>query len=77
MGTTLGAITAALLAEWRALDAASLQFWQRDAAQLALLGLGALTATALLIRAALARRPGRHRLAMPALLRDPGRASLA
>jgi Mg-chelatase subunit ChlD len=69
MGATLNAITGALLAEWRALDAADLQFWQRDTAQLTLVGLAALTAALLLARAAVARRPGRHHLAVPAMLR--------
>lgn len=77
MGATLSAIAAALLAEWRALDAASLQFWQRDAAQLAILGVGALAAATLLVRAAVARRPGRHRVAVPALLHDRREVSLA
>jgi hypothetical protein len=64
----LGAIAATVAAEWRALDVAGLQFWQGDTAQLVLLALVALAALKLLMRAAIARQPGRHFLVLPAVI---------
>ena len=74
----LGAIAAAVASEWRALDVAGLQFWRRDTAQLVLLALVALAALMLLMRAAIARQPGRHSLVLPAVIqvRSLGRRSL-
>jgi hypothetical protein len=68
MGTALNAIAASIASEWRALDVAGLQFWQRDTAQLVLLALVALAALMLLMRAAIARQPGRDFLVLPAVV---------
>ena len=70
MGAALREIAASVVAEWRALDVAGLQFWQRDTAQLVLIALVSLAALMLLIRAAVARTPGRREVILPAILRD-------
>ena len=44
MGTALNAIAASLAGEWSAIDVANLQYWRRDVAQLALIGLVATAA---------------------------------
>jgi hypothetical protein len=77
MGAALGEIAASVAAEWRALDVAGLQFWQRDTAQLVLIALISLAALMLLIRAAVARTPGRREVVLPAILRgaSPARFS--
>ena len=69
MGAALRAIAASVAAEWRALDVAGLQFWQRDTAQLVLIALVSLAALLLLIRAAMTRTPGRREVILPAILR--------
>jgi hypothetical protein len=75
--STLGAMADTVAREWRALDVAGLQFWQRDTAQLVLLALVALATLMLLVRAAIASRPGRRELILPAILRGapPARGS--
>jgi Ca-activated chloride channel family protein len=55
-------------ASWRDLALEDLQFWHRDTAQLALIGLLALSFVLLVARSALRRRPGRYRIALPAVL---------
>ena len=74
----INAIMTSVLAEWRALDWPALQFWQRDTAQVALIALVAAATVVLLIRLAAQRRPGRHYLVLPAVLRSsaPGRRRL-
>jgi hypothetical protein len=67
---TLNALAAAIAAEWNAIDVATLQYWRRDVAQLALIGLVASAVLVLLVRAAIARRPGRHHVVVPAILRS-------
>jgi hypothetical protein len=69
MGATLSAIAASLQSEWQLLDAATLQYWRRDVAQLSLIGLVAIAALMLLARAAMTRKPGRHSIVLPAILR--------
>lgn len=69
MNEAITAIAASLVTEWRALDVPNLQFWRRDVAQLAMIGLVALVAMALLARSALAKTPGRNQIVLPALLR--------
>jgi von Willebrand factor type A domain len=56
------------LDEWRAIRLVDLQFWHRGEAQLALVGVFALIVLLLIARSALKRRPGRHRLVVPAVL---------
>lgn len=68
MGATVGAIVATIAADWRGFALDGLQFWHRDTARLAAVGLVASAVILLLIRSAVVRRPGRHHLAIPALL---------
>jgi hypothetical protein len=77
MGTTLIAIVSSLSSEWRLLDAASLQYWRRDVAQLSLIGLIAIAALLLLARAAIRNKPGRRNIVLPAILRGSDSSSLA
>ena len=56
------------LAEWGAIRVADLQYWHRAEGQLAIIGVFALILLLLLVRSLIARRPGRHRLVVPALL---------
>jgi hypothetical protein len=77
MAATVTAMASSVLHEWRLLDAATLQFWRRDVAQLSLIGLIALAALLLLARAAMTTRPGRHSLVLPAILRSNAGPSLA
>lgn len=58
----------ATIADWRGTELADLQLWHRDEARLALLAILGLTLVLLIVRSAIARRPGRHRLALPAVL---------
>jgi Mg-chelatase subunit ChlD len=69
MSATLTSLGGSILSEWRALEPGALQFWQRDTAQLALVAIVASAVLILLIRSAAARRPGRHDIALPAILR--------
>ncbi len=77
MGATLNAIAGAVLSEWRALELSSLQFWQREAAQLVLIALVSIAAVVLLARALVPRSPGRREVILPAILRGSSSASLA
>src|SRR5437870_13632533 len=56
------------MAEWRAIRVAELLFAHRDAARLAVAVLIAISAAVLIARLLLGRRPGRNRVALPALL---------
>src|SRR5438874_772110 len=56
------------LDEWRAIHLTDLQYWHRAEAQLAIVSVFALIVLLLIVRSALSRRPGRHRLVVPALL---------
>jgi hypothetical protein len=56
------------LDEWRTIRLADLQYWHRGEGQLAIIGVFALIVLLLIVRSALSRRPGRHRLVVPALL---------
>jgi hypothetical protein len=68
---TINAIVGSIAADWRGFGLDGLQFWHRDTARLALIALVASAVVLLLIRSALTRRPGRHHLIVPALLRSP------
>jgi hypothetical protein len=73
MVAALTAVAQSVAAEWAVLDVAGLQFWRRDTGRLALLTIAGLSILLLLIRAAVARKPGRHQIILPALLRSvPG-----
>ena len=69
-GASVTAILTDIAAAWRNLSLESHQFWHRDTARLALVGLLAVSVVLLLIRLALARTAGRHFLLVPALLRS-------
>ena len=69
MGDALNAIASSVAREWRAVDFQGLQYWRRDTAQLSLVALVALALLALLVRSAIARRPGRHHVVVPAILK--------
>lgn len=56
------------LADWRNVRLADLQYWHRGDAQLLLLGLVTLACVLLIARSLLTRKPGRHRLAVPAVV---------
>jgi hypothetical protein len=56
------------VAAWQDLRIASLQFWQRDTARLALIAILAVSLILLIVRSSIRRMPGRHRLVVPALL---------
>ena len=77
MGATLSAIGAAIASEWNAIDVANLQYWRRDVA-----AAGAdwhwsrLPCCVLLVRAAIARKPGRHHVVVPAILQAWPRIAL-
>lgn len=77
MGAALNSIVANLSGEWQAVDVSSLQYWRRDVAQLALMGLVAVAVLVLLARAAMSRRPGRHQVVLPAILRGASASRLA
>ena len=68
--TTFPALETALKAraeEWRLLSLADLQFWHRDEARLALIGLGLLLVVLLAVRALLVSSRGRG-VGLPAML---------
>ena len=77
MGAALTAIVTSAISEWRAIEVSQLQFWQRDTAHLMVLALVAAALFALIGRAAFARRPGRHHVVLPAILRANEPARLA
>src|SRR6478609_8706593 len=77
MGATLNAFAAGVAAEWQVLYPSSLQYWRRDVAQLTLVGLMTLAVLTLLARTAIARRPGRHQVIVPAILRGWSQSRLA
>ncbi len=73
MVAALTAVAQSVAAEWAVFDFAGLQFWRRDTGRLALLALVGLAVVLLLIRSAVTRKPGRHHIVLPALLRSlPG-----
>jgi hypothetical protein len=77
MGTTLSAIASSVSSEWRLLDAAALQYWRRDVAQLSLIALIAIALLLLLARAAIRKKPGRQNIVLPAILRGSASSHLA
>src|SRR5262249_26291388 len=56
------------LSAWRTLRLGDLQYWHLSETRLTLLALGALVVVLLIGRSAIGRRPGRHRLLVPAVL---------
>ncbi len=73
MVAALTAVAQSVAAEWAVFDFAGLQFWRRDTGRLALLAVVGLAVVLLLIRSAVTRKPGRHHIVLPALLRSlPG-----
>jgi hypothetical protein len=70
MSSTIRAIADSVASEWRLFGFDGLQFWHRDSARLALIALVAAAVVLLLVRSAMARRPGRHHLVIPAVLRS-------
>src|SRR5262249_13846941 len=56
------------LDEWRTIRIADLQYWHRGEGQLVIISAFALIVLLLILRSFLSRRPGRHRLVVPALL---------
>lgn len=53
---------------WRSLRLADFQYWHRSDARLVLIGFVAIALVMLIARSALIRRPGRHRVLVPAVL---------
>jgi len=74
---TFRAIVDTLGAEWRLANLDAFQFWHRDTARLALVGLAAVAAALMAVRALVGRRPGRHYLVLPAVLRQVSASRLA
>ncbi len=70
MVAALTAVAQSVAAEWAVFDFAGLQFWRRDTGRLALLAVVGLAVVLLLIRSAVTRKPGRHHIVLPALLRS-------
>jgi Ca-activated chloride channel family protein len=66
--TALRALFRDSLASWRSFQLNDLQFWHRSEARLVLVTLVGLSAVLLIARLAIRRRPGRHRLVLPAVL---------
>ena len=66
----LNALGSSIASEWSAFDLANLQYWRRDVAQLALIGMVATALLMLLVRMAIRRTPGRHHIVVPAMLRQ-------
>src|SRR5262245_30152078 len=56
------------IGEWGTIRLADLQYWHRGEGQLAIVSVFALIVLLLIVRSFLSRRPGRHRLVVPALL---------
>jgi hypothetical protein len=59
-------------ADWSTIRLVDLQFWHRSEARLALIAVLLFAALLLIGRSVMARRPGRHRLVVPALLSSIG-----
>jgi hypothetical protein len=57
------------VAEWQNVRLDDLQFWHRSEARLTFLWLLALTVVLLVVRSLISRRPGRHRIVVPAILK--------
>jgi hypothetical protein len=66
--TTLTSLVTDWAIRWQSLSIDRLQFWQRDTARLALIGLVALTGVLLALRSLQSRRAGREGLVLPALI---------
>ncbi len=64
----LSALASNILVDWRSFHLADLLFWHRPEARLMLVGLSGLAVLLLVARLAVRRRPGRHRVTLPALL---------
>jgi hypothetical protein len=62
---------------WRTIRLGDLQYWHLSETRLTLLALGALVVVLLIARSAIGRRPGRHRLLVPAVLASTRRSYLA
>ena len=57
------------VADWRALRITDLQFWHRGEARIIFMWLLAITLILVIVRSLLQRRPGRHRIVVPAILK--------
>ena len=55
--------------EWRSIRLDDLQFWHRGEARLLFMWLLAITLVLVIVRSLLQRRPGRHRVVVPAILK--------
>jgi hypothetical protein len=64
----LRVLLAGAVAEWKSVRLADLQFWHRSEARLLFVSLIALTLVLLVVRSLVRRRPGRHRIVVPAIL---------
>jgi hypothetical protein len=62
------------VAEWGNLRLDDLQFWHRSEARLAFMWLLAFTVVLLVVRSLISRRPGRHRIVVPAILKTMPRS---
>jgi von Willebrand factor type A domain len=60
----------AAAAEWRSVRLDDLQFWHRSEARILFMWLLAITLVLVIVRSLLQRRPGRHRIVVPAILKS-------
>jgi hypothetical protein len=73
----LTAVAQSVAADWAVFELGTLQFWRRDTGRLAVLAMVGSAVVVLLIRSAMSRRPGRHHIVLPALLRSAPGSRLA
>ena len=71
MISDIEALGAAIATDWQRLDVSALKFAHADDARLGLTVLLSLIAALVILRTIVRRRPGRHRLTMPALVASP------
>jgi hypothetical protein len=65
------------IADWQSIRLADLQFWHRSEARLVFITLIALTLVLAVVRSLLRRKPGRHLIVVPAILRAMPRSRLS
>jgi hypothetical protein len=75
--TTVKLFVTTRLDEWRHLRLADLQFWHRSDARLGVIAVVSLSVLLLIARSIMRRRPGRHRLVVPAILSSVASSPIA
>jgi hypothetical protein len=67
--TRLSVLFQAAMAEWRSIRLDDLQFWHRSESRLAFIWFLSATLVVLVVRSLVARKPGRHLIVVPAILK--------